>query len=141
LTVYADTSFFFSLYGSDVHSAEARRLVSSRPKVWFTPLHQAEWLHALGQHIFRKEISSNEALLLQRNLEADLASKLWIKASVSETAFDLCSALALRHGARLGVRTLDSLHVALALELKANQFWTFDERQAKLAQAEGLKLI
>jgi len=34
---------------------------------------------------------------------------------------------------------LDSLHVACALELKADRFWTFDERQAKLAKAEGLK--
>lgn len=140
MTVYADTSFFFSLYGSDLHSAEARRLIISRPKVWFSPLHQAEWLHALGQHVFRREISPNEALLLQRNLEADLAANLWMKASVPETTFDLCLELARRHGAHLGVRTLDSLHVALALELKANQFWTFDERQAKLAQIEGLKL-
>jgi predicted nucleic acid-binding protein len=39
------------------------------------------------------------------------------------------------------VRTLDSLHVACALQLKAEQFWTFDERQAKLAKAEGLKAV
>jgi predicted nucleic acid-binding protein len=37
------------------------------------------------------------------------------------------------------VRTLDSLHVACALELKADRFWTFDERQAKLARARGLR--
>jgi predicted nucleic acid-binding protein len=37
------------------------------------------------------------------------------------------------------VRTLDSLHVACALELKAGRFWTFDERQGKLARGEGLK--
>jgi hypothetical protein len=31
-----------------------------------------------------------------------------------------------------GVRTLDSLqHVACALELKAERFWTFDDRQLK----------
>jgi hypothetical protein len=29
--------------------------------------------------------------------------------------------------------------VAAALELKAERFWTFDERQAKLAKAVGLK--
>jgi predicted nucleic acid-binding protein len=46
--------------------------------------------------------------------------------------------LARRYGPSLGVRTLDSLHVACALALKAERFWTFDERQAKLAEAVGL---
>ena len=35
--------------------------------------------------------------------------------------------------------TLDTLHVACALELGAERFWTFDARQAKLARAVGLK--
>jgi len=47
--------------------------------------------------------------------------------------------MARRHGARLGMRTLDSLHVAAALELGAKSFWTFDERQAKLAAATALQ--
>ena len=51
-----------------------------------------------------------------------------------ETSIDL----ARRFGPTLGVRTLDSLHVACALELRAQKFWTFDERQAKLAEAAGL---
>jgi hypothetical protein len=44
-----------------------------------------------------------------------------------------------RHGHRFGVRTLDTCTVACALPLQAEQFWTFDERQAKLAKAVGLK--
>jgi predicted nucleic acid-binding protein len=31
------------------------------------------------------------------------------------------------------------LHVASALELKAERFWTFDERQKRLARTVGLK--
>lgn len=38
----------------------------------------------------------------------------------------------------LHISTVDSLHVANALELKASRFWTFDEPQAKLAEAKGL---
>jgi predicted nucleic acid-binding protein len=140
LTVYADTSFFVSLYGSDVHSAAAHRLIASRPAVWFTPLHYAEWLHAVGQHLFRGAISAAEGLQLQRDLDNDRASGVWEETSVPEVAFAVCAELARRHGPHLGIRTLDSLHVASALELKAKQFWTFDDRQAKLAQAEGLQL-
>jgi predicted nucleic acid-binding protein len=59
--------------------------------------------------------------------------------SMPESVFDVCADLARRHVPRLGLRTLDSLHVACALQLKAEQFWTFDERQAKLAKAVGFK--
>jgi predicted nucleic acid-binding protein len=52
--------------------------------------------------------------------------------------WETCIDLAKKFGLALGVRTLDSLHVACALELGADKFWTFDERQAKLAEAAGL---
>jgi predicted nucleic acid-binding protein len=107
--------------------------------MWFTPLHHAEWAHAIGQHVFRKDLSSAEAQQLHRQLEADKAAGLWLEVGIPELAFDLCANLARRYCPKLGVRTLDSLHVASALELKAERFWTFDERQAKLARAVGMK--
>lgn len=39
-----------------------------------------------------------------------------------------------------GHRTVDILHVATALHLKARQFLTFDSNQRILAQAEGLRV-
>jgi predicted nucleic acid-binding protein len=60
-------------------------------------------------------------------------------AGSAENALELCLQLARQHGPNLGLRTLDSLDVACALELKADRFWTFDERQAKLVKGEGLK--
>jgi predicted nucleic acid-binding protein len=56
-----------------------------------------------------------------------------------QRTWDTSIALARKYGPSIGVRTLDSLHVACALELKAQRFWTFDERQARLAKAVGLK--
>ena len=71
---------------------------------------------------------------------SDQKNGSWLETGLPDQAFYLCADLARRHGPKLGVRTLDSLHVACALELKAERFWTFDERQAKLAKAEGLKI-
>jgi predicted nucleic acid-binding protein len=139
LSVYADTSFFVSLYLPDRHSAEAERRMAAKPRIWFTTLHRAEWMHAVSQHVFRKEISALEARRAQAELERDLGSGLWLKVDLPESLWDTCAELARRHGPRLGIRTLDSLHVAAALELGAAAFWTFDERQAKLAAAEGLQ--
>jgi predicted nucleic acid-binding protein len=139
LTIYADTSFFVSIYIADSHSAVADQLLATQPNVWLTPLHRAEWTHAIAQQVFRRQLSITEAERVHRELEKDRASGLWSEVALPEKAFDLCVDLARRYGPKLGVRTVDSLHIACALELKADRFWTFDERQAKLAKAEGLK--
>jgi predicted nucleic acid-binding protein len=139
LTIYADTSFFVSVYVKDHHSATADKLLNSDPRVWFTPLHFAEWSHAVSQQVFRGHMSPQEVDQVHRQLETDRAAGFWVAAAMPENAFELCAELGRRHGPKLGVRALDSLHVACALELKAERFWTFDERQAKLAKAEGLK--
>jgi predicted nucleic acid-binding protein len=139
LSIYADTSFFVSLYLPDRHSEEAERRMAASQATWFSLLHRAEWMHAVSQHVFRKEISAAEARGVQAELQKDLGSGLWLRVDLPESVWDTCAELARRHGSRLGMRTLDSLHVAAALELAAKTFWTFDERQAKLAAAVGLQ--
>jgi predicted nucleic acid-binding protein len=139
LSVYGDSSFVVSLYLTDVHSPEARRRVQGAPPLILTLLHRAEWAHALAQHQFRGTLTAEAARRANSQLVSDEAASLWREAPLPENAFELCADLARRYGPKLGARTLDSLHVACALELNAKQFWTFDERQAKLAKATGLK--
>ena len=139
MTVYADSSFLVSLYVTDSRSVNSRSQVLSASSLWFTPLHNAEWAHAIGQHQFRGKLDLHEAQEMYRQLEGDISCGVWIQTPVPEHAFELGADFARRYGSKLGVRTLDSLHVACALELKAERFWTFDERQAKLAREEGLK--
>ncbi|HXZ39420.1 MAG TPA: type II toxin-antitoxin system VapC family toxin [Terriglobales bacterium] len=137
--LYADTSFLVSLYVWDTHSLAARELMKPSPRVWFTPFHFTECFHAIAQQVFLGKIHRDQAEAAYKDLNHDLAAGLWAEVAVPEQVFTVSADLARRHGPKLGVRTLDSLHVACALELKAERFWTFDERQAKLARAEGLK--
>jgi predicted nucleic acid-binding protein len=141
LSVYADSSFVVSLYVTDAHSAEARQRVKGAPPLVLTPFHRAEWEHALGQHQFRGNLTSEAARRIHAQFISDEASGLFHIDVVPDNAFELCAELARRHGSSLAMRTLDSLHVACALELKVERFWTFDERQAKLAKAEVLKTL
>lgn len=139
MIAYADSSILVSVYVADSHSTVADQLLFSGPQILLTPLHQAEWAHAISQHVFRGQLSTAESDHLEREFEADQLAGLWVKVAMPENAFEICAGLARRYGRKLGVRTLDSLHVACALELKAERFWTFDGRQAKLAKALGLK--
>jgi predicted nucleic acid-binding protein len=139
LTTYADTSFLASLYLRDGHSHAADQMLPSLTDCFLTPLHRAEWFHAIAQHVFRGTLAEIEAGELHRLFQHDIKTGPWREVPVPEHAYELCADLARRHGAKLGTRTLDTLHVACALELKAERFWTFDERQAKLAKAAGLK--
>jgi predicted nucleic acid-binding protein len=140
LTVYADTSFLVSLYLTDRHSVEARSRVTSGTSLFFSPLHRAEWAHAIAQHVFRGEITLRESDEVYDQLARDRISGLWNDVAVPEHAYDLCADLARVHCPKLGVKTIDTLHVACALELKTDRFWTFDERQGKLAKAQGMKI-
>ncbi len=110
------------------------------PRVWFTPLLGAECSHAIAKQIFYGKISQAEADAVFDTLKRDRGDGLWLETAMPENTFDLCADLGRRYGPKFGMRTLDTLHVACALELKAEGFWTFDERQAKLAKAQGLKI-
>jgi len=112
----------------------------SAPPLWFTPLHNSEWAHAVGQHIFRGELSLSEGQRMNARIDEHVLGGRWVSVPPPANAFDLCADLARRNGPKIGMKTLDTLHVACALELKAERFWTFDERQAKLAKVMGLKV-
>lgn len=139
MNVYADSSFLISSYVQDSHVAELVERISSQPTVWITPLHKSETAHGIYLHIFYKKLSPDTAARAWNVFLQDCAAGIWRSVNLPERTWDTSMALARKHGPSLGVRTLDSLHVACALELKAQRFWTFDERQARLAKAVGLK--
>jgi predicted nucleic acid-binding protein len=139
VTIYADSSFFVSLYLPDRHTSEVEHRLSSQPSLWMTPLHVVECTHAIEQHVFRKLITRSQADRALQRFHEYRAQNLWRETAIPDRAFEVCAELAHQHAARLGVRTLDTLHVVSALELGAQQFWTFDNRQEKLALAAGLR--
>ena len=138
MSIYPDSSFLVSAYVIDLHSPIVHKRMTLAPRVLITEFHRAELANAIFQQVFRGRLSLADAQLAYANFEQDSANGVWVLSSQPEGSFDTCTRIARRHAATLGVRTLDSLHVAAALELGATRFWTFDQRQARLAEAEGL---
>ena len=70
-------------------------------------------------------------------MDLDAASFL-IGRPVPGSAYERAILLSRQHTRVLGTRGMDVIHVAIALELKATDFFTFDKDQAKLAKRAGL---
>jgi predicted nucleic acid-binding protein len=103
-----------------------------------TPFSQSELANAVYRLVFLRRHSLVEARLATDAFQADCRMAVWSAVQFPSRAWETCDDLARQHGSSLGVRTLGTLHVACALELRADRFWTFDERQARLAEAVGL---
>ena len=140
MRVYADTSFLASLYFLEVHSSEAeRRVRKASPNFFLTPLLELELVNALQLRVFREEASANEIRAAKNDLEKDVSNGVFTTAPMPAEAYGLARRFAMKRTSTIGARTLDLLHVACATLLHAEEFWTFDARQAALAKAEGLK--
>ncbi len=112
--------------------------MSLGPLVWISALNRAEVGNAIYLYVFRRAITAADAQSAWSHFQSDLANGIWVEVDLPDRLWDTSIDLARRYGPTMGVRTLDSLHVACALELNAQRFWTFDERQEKLADAVGL---
>jgi len=142
LSVYADTSFLVSLYVLDVNSASAaagvRRVTLP---ILITAFGELELTNAISLRVFRKELKATEARAAHSLVRKDIQEGVLQIKSIPTTAFERAKRISLRTTPRLGTRTLDVIHVALALQFGADGFYTFDTRQARLAAAEGLTLV
>ena len=138
MSVYADSSFLVSTCVLDAHTAEAALRMARHPLVWITSFNRAEVANAIYRYVFRGTISATDALASWICFRTRPRDSVWIQVDLPSRLWETSIDLARRFGPTLGVRTLDSLHVACALELRAEKFWTFDDRQARLAEAVGL---
>jgi predicted nucleic acid-binding protein len=141
LIAYADTGFLISLYREDGHSAAASALVHSKPVFLLTPLVEVEFTNALYLAVFRKLSTVAESRLIYDSFAHHQASGVFRAGPLGSEVWETAVALSRRHTAKFGVRTLDVIHVAAALALKPEVFFSFDDRQRKLARAERLRLL
>jgi predicted nucleic acid-binding protein len=141
LKIYADSSFLVSLYSADTNWATATRAMqASTGECFVTTLGELEVVNAFGLRVFRKEVSAAQAQESITDFEKDLRDGVFRLRRLEEPFFDRARQLSRQTTAKLGTRTADLLHVAAALELGVDHFYSFDQQQRKLAHAVRLKL-
>jgi predicted nucleic acid-binding protein len=150
---YADSNFLVRLYVESDWLEPALRLLElvgregvSLPVNW---LHRTEVRNAFQLLVFTSACGTGDRF----SVEAAAAAQARFRDDVRDSGSPLrptaisvddwerqAEELILRHSFKCGFRTYDVLHVAAALCLGADVFWSFDKKCNTLAQLEGLEI-
>jgi predicted nucleic acid-binding protein len=140
MVIACDTSFLFSLYGSDVHSTKAVVWsVKNTRALYLNSLVHFEFGNELRFSEFRQAVPAGAAVQYWAGFEAAIAHGRLIFATPNlADVVDEAKRISSMRTLSGGYRGFDILHVAGALRMNATHFLTFDADQKKLAEAEGL---
>jgi predicted nucleic acid-binding protein len=148
MKAFADTSFLYALYRQQENSRLADLLVSRmRQPICVSSLVLFEFRQSARFQVFRfskdhthgfsKREASQALNVLQENIAAggvELLPADW------QEVHSIAERLSSQHTISGGHRALDILHVATALQQKADELLTFDSNQGALAKAVGLEV-
>ena len=146
---YSDTNFFTRSYlglpGSEIveFHFDLAKSTGPMPVSW---LHRLEFANSLELLVFETRkggqyrISPESAAAAHALFEEHLQKGKIIHEVILPylTVTERCHQIILRHTAKHGFRTYDCLHVAAALTLKCDTFWSLDKGALQLAKLEGL---
>jgi predicted nucleic acid-binding protein len=139
---YADTGVLCSLYAPDAHSERAILWMERQTgPVFFSWLNQVEFRNALRLRVYRKEITGAQRSASINLMLSDLMAGILQSVDPPQAGVLLeTERLSATYSERLGTRSLDILHVAMAIVVGSGRFISFDHRQIKLAKAVGLDI-
>jgi predicted nucleic acid-binding protein len=143
LKVYFDTGLLVKLYLTEQNSTEAIALIQRHGiPICFCGLQQTELRNSIYRKCGRGEITERQLATALQDIQSDMDGGLleiptveWLE--IWTNADRLTSKYALS----TQCRTLDVLHVAVALQIGIKTFGTTDLRQAAVARKAGLKVI
>jgi predicted nucleic acid-binding protein len=140
---YLDTSALTKLYFPEKESAALSKwILSVKEPISYSLLHELELKNAIELKRYRQEISKQEHNQIINFIEEDKRKGILCPVKPSWTDVLVQAILLSRKNTHLlGCRSLDILHVAIALKLECTHFLTFDDRQCQLAKRSSLILM
>lgn len=112
----------------------------SKAPLLTTDFGEFEFINAVSWRVFRKQVLIGEQHAVLDSFEKDVEAGIIRITPIPAAAFARAKQIARTQTPVLGNRALDVLHLASALVLKADTFYTFDSKQTKLASALGLRV-
>ena len=143
MKVYFDTGLLVKLYLTEQNSPEAIALIQRHGiPICFCGLQQTELRNSIYRKCGRGEITERQLAIALQDIQADMDgglleiptvewSKIWANADRLTSRFAVSTQC----------RTLDVLHIAVAMQVGIKTFGTTDVRQMAFAKKAGLKVV
>ncbi|HCE44422.1 MAG TPA: hypothetical protein DET40_12815 [Lentisphaeria bacterium] len=140
MDTYYDTGALIPLYVDEVFSrAVTDYTARCGVPIPFSLFHRLEFENALRLKLFRKEIDSERLKRILSHIGDDLNSGHLVLRPVNWIdAFDKARTIGADVTAKTGCRTLDLIHVTIAVQWGCPTFLTADGRQIAAAKMAGL---
>ncbi len=140
--VYVDTSVIVKLYIKEEYSRETSDWIrANNAAIPLTSFHELEFKNAIHLKQFRAEIVENQTSHIISTFYKHESRGVYYRPQLDwPNIFTHAIDLSEGHSKTIGTRSLDILHVASAISIKAERFLTLDERQSELASLAGLKI-
>lgn len=148
MIAYPDTSFLCAFYRKQANSERAAAHFAQMPEALHvaSPLlfefrQSVRWQAFLNQKDPSKGYDRATAVSALSKLNLEIASGAVVVVPVDwADVASIAERLSAQHTWTEGYRGFDVLHVATALHLGVREFLTFDSKQRKLAEFEGLRV-
>ena len=145
MIIYLDTSALAKLYHQEAGTAFVEELLSNAESVFVSRLGVLEMHSVLAGKVRTRTVTQTYADLMGRRFRSDVRKRRFRVVALRSRHYDLAHSLVAAHGAARGLRTLDSLQLAVALDLARNglveSLVASDKVLLKVATIELIKCI
>jgi len=137
--IYLDTSALVKLYLPEPESDAVDQLVYRRRDLVVSEVAVTEVASAIGRRVREGALSAETATQIYHRLLSDVNDRCFIRLSVGTDTHREAERLLL--SSRVALRTLDALHLALAIQAASRSVATFDRQMARAATSIGLAAV
>jgi len=143
---FFDSSALVKLYHPELGSPQVEAAFQQpHSRIVISRLTGVELHSALSLKIRTGRLAIAEAALLRTRFLGDVAAGTIVVVAINESHYSTAEILIVKYGGRIGLRTLDALQLAVALEISQraglDAFMVADLALADVARAEGLVVI
>jgi len=139
LSAYLDTSVLVSIYYPEPITPKVRKILTDKEGLSTSSFSIVEFSSAINRKILMNELSKQNGLKIINRFQSDIEKGYYKVYSFSPDDLTGANNFIIDNLGRVSLRTVDALHIAIALRKKCDLFVTADRTQAKSSKKLGLE--